>query len=125
MRFLIFLILFIPTLGMAAGNDKDPEAVAQEIDFSEPPFWMFTYDEYSDLQEPQKKFYLENAGPAIRKIDGLENILQSKLDEAPEWYKSWDGIAKQVYIACRNEKLNGACKELAAVRVSTLKMKVP
>lgn len=121
--FILLLCLVAPLSAFSSQVEKDPEALPEEVDFSEPPFWMFTYDEFSDLQGFQKRYYVKNAGPAIRKIEGLESVSQEKWQEASEWYKTWDHIARRVYIACRSPKLEKSCKALASVRKEALKLK--
>lgn len=123
-RLLVFLLIFAFSNSFAEGKvEKDPEALPEAIDFSEPPFWMFTYDEFSDLQPFQKKYYIEKALPAIRKIEGMEDLASARWMEASEWYKTWDAIAKQVYVACRTKKLESRCRDLASIRKEALKLK--
>lgn len=114
-----FLTLgFSPMTSFAADTEAKPDI----IDMSEPPFWMSSYEEFSDLQADQKEFYLDKFFPLSVKLPGLEKLSKEKLKDATEWFQSWNSLRRKVYEACREPGLNAACEEIADVRISALSM---
>lgn len=124
MRISIFVLVLCASLismGMAHAEDKD--AMPEEINMSEPPFWMASYDEFKDLQKFQKDYYLEKLGPELRKVPSLEEISDSKIQEAGEWYRDWNIIMRKLYVACRDKSLEATCAKVAKVRIDALNAK--
>lgn len=120
--FLLVVIASFLSMGSAHASGADTEALPEEVNLREPPFWMASYDEFKDLQPSQKDFYLEKLGPELRKILALENTTQAKLAEAAEWYKSWNSIEKKLYVACRDKKIEKDCDRIAEVRLAALSL---
>jgi hypothetical protein len=97
------------------------EALAKEArDMSEPPFIMSSYDEFTDLQKEQKDLYLKELALSFKDVPSLKANDTAKLDEASEWYASWDLIRKSVYDYCDENAAAKVCEKLADLRVKTL-----
>lgn len=108
-----FLLLSLLTVSLAARAEG-------EIDLSSAPIYMTSFDEYKNYQPDQKEYYLTHMVPALQKIDKLESITRESMEEASDWYKSWDGIRLKLYRACQNKKLQKKCEEIADIRIQTL-----
>lgn len=115
----ILSVLSISFNASAQRKEQDPASVAEEINFKREPFWMIAYDKLETIRPAQKDYYLENVGPAIRNVQGLENISQEQLSDASTWYKDWEKIMRRVYKTCANKTLEKACNEVAKVRLET------
>lgn len=100
----------------------DPEARPDVIDMSVPPFWMFSYEEFSDMQQAQKDFYLEKFVPLAAKVPGLEKISKEKMKDATEWFQSWNILRRKIYESCKDPALSKTCESLADVRVDALNL---
>lgn len=97
------------------------EASAQAArDMSEPPFIMSSYDEFNDFQKEQKESYLKEMVLTFKDVPALKVHDAAKLEEASEWYASWDLIRKSVYDYCDENQTAKVCKNLADLRVKTL-----
>lgn len=117
-----FFLLVCAVSLQATAAEIDSEALPPEMDMSEPPFWMSSYDEYKDFQPSQKEYYIANLIPALNKISGLESVSNESMEEASEWYRKWDGIRLKLYKACQKEELSEKCDEVAEVRVKALNL---
>lgn len=89
-------------------------------DMSEPPFIMSSYDEFHDFQKEQKESYLKEMVLTFKEVPALQVHDAAKLEEAAEWYASWDVIRKSVYDYCDENLKAKVCKNLADLRVKTL-----
>lgn len=89
-------------------------------DMSEPPFFMSSYDEFNDFQKEQKESYLKEMVLTFKEVPALKVHDAAKLEEASEWYASWDLIRKSVYDYCDENQTAKVCKNLADLRVKTL-----
>ncbi|WP_413290287.1 hypothetical protein [Bdellovibrio sp. HCB337] len=117
----VVLVNFLAASLAMAGKDILPsqEPDSSPINMSEPPFWMSSYDAFKDLRESQKDYYLEKVLPLITQIPSLNKKTKKDLDEAREWYQSWDQIRKKVYIYCQDKSVEKTCNEIADVRLKT------
>ncbi|UOE99819.1 hypothetical protein [Bdellovibrio reynosensis] len=111
---MIFILVFIGYLNLSMAADK--------IDMSAPPFWMSSYDEFKDLRADQKEFYLEKLQVSLKSIPGLEKTSKSKLEEAAEWYQTWNSIRRKLYQACQDKELVKECEQIADIRIQALDM---
>nr|WP_295903293.1 hypothetical protein [uncultured Bdellovibrio sp.] len=93
-----------------------------EIDMSEPPFWMPSYEEFNDLQPAQKDFYLEKFMPLVAKVPGLEKLSKEKMKDATEWFQTWNSVRRKLYEACQDSSIHATCEEIADVRIDALNM---
>ena len=89
-------------------------------DMSEPPFIMSSYDEFHDFQKEQKESYLKEMVLTFKEVPALQTHNAAKLEEASEWYASWDLIRKSVYDYCDENLKAKVCKNLVDLRVKTL-----
>lgn len=92
------------------------------IDLSEPPFWMFSYDEFKDLQNDQKSFYLGQVESELKKIPTLNSLTKDGIKEASEWSEGWDIMQRKLYRACTEKSHQKTCERLADLRVQALDM---
>ncbi|XGC81428.1 hypothetical protein ACES2L_02880 [Bdellovibrio bacteriovorus] len=111
---LIFILVFIGYLNSSLAADK--------IDMSAPPFWMSSYDEFKDLRADQKEFYLQKLEVSLKAIPSLEKTSREKLNEAAEWYQTWNSIRRKLYEACQNKELLKECDQIAEIRLQALDM---
>ncbi|QDK36673.1 hypothetical protein [Bdellovibrio sp. NC01] len=94
------------------------------LDMSEPPFYMPSYDEFKNLQQDQKEFYLDKVLPLAKDLPNLGKLNKSQLDEASEWYEGWGDIRKKVYLSCQDDKDNEeTCDKLVDLRVDAINLK--
>lgn len=111
---LIFILVLIGYLNLSIAADK--------IDMSAPPFWMSSYDEFKDLRADQKEFYLQKLEGSLKTIPGLEKTSKEKLQEAAEWYQTWNSIRRKLYEACQDKDLSKECQEISQIRIQALDM---
>ncbi|MBS1968863.1 MAG: hypothetical protein JSU04_01060 [Bdellovibrionales bacterium] len=117
---IIVLNLLAASLAFASKDilpSQEPDSTP--IDMSKPPFFMSSYDTFHDLQDSQKDFYLANILPLLNKIPSLSQKTKKDLDEARDWYQSWDQIRKKVYEYCQDQTVQKTCDEIADVRLKT------
>jgi hypothetical protein len=95
-------------------------ASSDEINMSEPPFWMSSYEEFKDLQQFQKDLYLEKLLPYLSKIPALDPVTKKQLQDATEWYQDWNRIRVRVYRACQDKEMLKTCEEIADIRLQAL-----
>lgn len=95
-------------------------AASDEINMSEPPFWMSSYEEFKDLQQFQKDLYLEKLQPYLSKIPALDPVSKKQLLDATEWYQDWNRIRARVYRACQDKEMLKTCEEIADIRLQAL-----
>jgi len=94
------------------------------VDLSEPPFWMPSYEEFSDLKPDQKSFYVNTLHPALSQIPALKTKTLDQLKEAGKWQESWDYIRTKIYQFCKDKENDKeaikTCEAIANVRTQTL-----
>ncbi|WP_373998924.1 hypothetical protein [Bdellovibrio bacteriovorus] len=117
--FIVVLFLSMMSMGVAKA------AESSEIDMSAPPFWMSSYEEFKDLREEQKKFYLEKLVQEFKKVDALDKVTLHELKEAAEWTPSWNTIRRKLYVACQEKEMEKTCEEIADLRIAALEMGSP
>lgn len=114
MRSLTIVILLILS-GLA--NAKGP---VKKINFSEPPFWMASFEEFSDLRKAQKELYLNGLLSQINKTKGLRQVNQSEILAASKKSADWEKLMTLIYEFCGEVKNKKTCFEIAQVRIKTL-----
>lgn len=115
MKFIFSLVLtalFVAPLTVRAEDAK--------IDFSAPPFWMFSYDEFQGLRDVQKKVYLNEFHGKARKLPSLSSLKQKEVDEAAGWEETWDSLMTKVYGDCGKKENSAICHGLEEVRFDVL-----
>ncbi|QLY25648.1 hypothetical protein [Bdellovibrio sp. KM01] len=121
---IVLALVFISISSLAEEVDMASSVVpappSDEINMSEPPFWMSSYDEFHDLQSVQKEFYLEKLLPYLSGIPGLNPVSKKQLLEASEWYQGWNHIRKKVYVSCQDKERIKTCEEIANIRLQAL-----
>lgn len=108
-----------PYPGSAA---KDVNAPGEEINMSEPPFWVSSYEEFQDLQKFQKDFYIEKLLPLLKEVPRLEPVSKKQLQEASEFFQEWNRIRKKIYEACQEKNMKKDCAKISDVRLQTLNL---
>ena len=108
-----------PRPGSAA---KDVNAPGEEINMSEPPFWVSSYEEFQDLQKFQKEFYLEKLLPLLKEVPRLEPVSKKQLQEASEFFQEWNRIRKKIYEACQEKNMKKECTKIGDVRLQALNL---
>ena len=97
------------------------EALAKDVrDMSKPPFIMSSYDEFNDMQKEQKEAYLKALELSFKAIAPLKENDSKKLEEASEWYPTWDHIRKVVYDYCEAKDAEKNCDKLIDLRIKIL-----
>lgn len=122
---IVSAILLCTTSSYADKSNKSDivvPAATDEINMSEPPFWMSSYEEFNDFQPEQKEFYLEKLLPYLSKIPTLDPVSKKQLKDASEWFQDWNRIRKRVYMACQDKEMFKTCEEIADIRLQTLDM---
>lgn len=99
---------------------KDVNAPGEEINMSEPPFWVSSYEEFQDLQKFQKDFYLDKLYPHLKEIPQLEPVSKKELHEASEFYQEWNRIRKKIYVACQDKEMKKECSKIGHIRLQAL-----
>lgn len=120
---LLVIILTLGELSLAAKEilpSQEPDS--SPINMSEPPFWMSSYDEFKDLQDSQKSYYLEKLLSAMEKVPALKTKTKEDLTEASEWYQSWNQIRKKIYEYCQDQTVLKTCEDIADIRLQALDM---
>lgn len=108
-----------PRPGNAA---KDINAPGEEINMSEPPFWVSSYEEFQDLQKFQKDFYLEKLLPHLKEVPRLEPVSKKQLQEASEFFQEWNRIRKKIYEACQEKNMKTECAKIEEIRLQALNL---
>ncbi|MFM6928318.1 MAG: hypothetical protein ACKOX6_07630 [Bdellovibrio sp.] len=108
-----------PLPGVAA---KDINAPGEELNMSEPPFWVSSYEEFQDLQKFQKDFYLEKLLPLLKEVPRLEPVSKKQLQEASEFFQEWNRIRKKIYEACQEKDMKKECRKIENIRLQALNL---
>jgi hypothetical protein len=121
---IVVALLLISITSLAEEVDMSssvaPAQASDEINMSEPPFWMSSYDEFNDLQPIQKELYLEKLLPYLSEIPGLDPVSKKQLMESSEWHQGWNHIRKKVYMSCQDKERLKTCEEIADIRLQAL-----
>ncbi|MBX3033363.1 MAG: hypothetical protein KF865_05500 [Bdellovibrionaceae bacterium] len=113
----IFSLMMVVLLGFGVAR---PAGAAQR----EPPFRMASYDEFSDWDDEQKKFYLKELSEQIVEIPSLNLLKQANLEEASVWAEGWDVIESKLNRACDDNKdLTDICDDIAEIRQETFALR--
>ncbi len=123
---LSLLLIFLASASLHLFFIQQAEAddeKASPINLSEPPFWMFSYDELKDLKENQKSFYLKNIEAELKKISTLGKVTEDFLIEASQWYERWNILQRKVSRACLEKQSTNTCSKLARLRLQTLDLR--
>ncbi|MFS4460364.1 hypothetical protein [Bdellovibrio sp. HCB2-146] len=119
--FVFVLNMFIAEYSSAAKViDASVKTDESRIDFNKPPFWMFTYDEFADLNQEQKDFYLEKFLSKLKDIPLLQEVTKTELNEAAEWAASWKDLQVKLYRYCQDKQALKKCENIADVRLQAL-----
>jgi hypothetical protein len=116
------LILAAVVLFSMMGVNHASAETSTPVDMSAPPFWMPSYEEFSDLQPDQKSFYVNTLHPALSQIPALKTKTLDQLKEAGKWQESWDYIRTKIYQYCQNKDVKKNCEAIAQVRTQALAM---
>ncbi|WP_374029090.1 hypothetical protein [Bdellovibrio bacteriovorus] len=123
LKLLLLGLLAFLMMGTASFASAEVLQVGEDkIDMAEPPFWMSSYDEFKDLRPEQKTFYLEALTKALPKVPSLEGTDKHTLEEAAEWYQSWNILRRKLYVSCHKSSLHETCQKIAALRKEALGM---
>lgn len=130
MRKYILLILLAFVINVLASEysqaakviDGSKESTIQAVNFDEPPFYMFTYDEFADLQSFQKDFYLEKFRVALAQVPALQNTTKENMKEAAEWADSWKQMQTKLYQFCGEKDSQKVCDDISDIRIQALDM---
>jgi hypothetical protein len=112
------LVALVPSISAADYSSVNVRAV----NFSEPPFWMLSFDEFKDLRPEQKNFYIKRLREELLKIPQSPSLSQDQWSEAKKDSKSWSQFMTKVYQFCMQNKKTKACAKLTDTRVATLEM---
>jgi hypothetical protein len=93
-----------------------------EIDMSEPPFWVSSYDEFKDLSKEQKAFYIGKLGSAIKLIPSLKKMKKDDFLQASKDEEAWSEMRKKVYLYCADKTVVKNCESFAAIRKQALEL---
>lgn len=119
--FIFVLNMFIAEYSSAAKViDATIKTGEDRINFDVPPFWMFTYDEFADLNQEQKDFYLEKFFPQLKDIPLLQEVTKSELNDAAEWAASWKDLQVKLYRYCQDKQAVKKCETIAETRIQAL-----
>lgn len=99
-----------------------PSSTATAIDMYAPPFWVSIYEEYSELHEKQKSYYLKNLLPVLHKVPALKKMTDVQLLDASMTAESWNKMRVKVYEFCQRKSNKKTCEELADVRIKMLEI---
>ena len=102
--------------------DGTKESTLPKIDLSKPPFYMFSYEEFTDLQQEQKDFYLEKFQVALAQVPALQNTTKENLKDAAEWNETWDKMAIKLYEFCGEKDSQKVCDDISEIRLDALYM---
>lgn len=90
------------------------------VNFEEPPFIMFSYDEFSDVRDVQKKAYLESFMKKVTRLPSLETLKPAQLEEASVWEESWVALMEKTYSDCQLKENDAVCRDLTQIRLDVL-----
>lgn len=102
--------------------DGSKESTIQPVNFDVPPFYMFNYDEFSDLQSFQKDFYIEKFQLALAQVPALQNTTKENMKEAAEWAESWKQMQTKLYQFCGEKDSQKVCDDISDIRIQALDM---
>lgn len=123
MRTLFATLILIALSSGSFANDAQPTEKAEtaKINFQEPPYWMFSYDEFQGLRDEQKKTYLEGFLKLAKKLPATSTLTKKDLDEAGVWDESWENLMTKVYRDCATKEAQALCDDIAEVRMDVLR----
>jgi|GEM_PF-1791689 hypothetical protein len=107
---LVFVINVLASEYSHAATGYDP---------SVPPFYMMSYEEFGDLQQDQKDFYVEKFQVALAQVPALQNTTKKDIQEAAEWSSSWDRMGKKLYEFCGEKDSQKVCDNISDIRMQT------
>lgn len=119
----LFTMIHLGAAQLVFAEKAAPSAPVQSvasIDMENPPFWLFSFEEFSDLQEEQKSFYITNLHSKLSKVPSLKQKTKVQLSDALQTENSWDQIRRKVYEFCQKKSALKTCEGLADVRLQAL-----
>lgn len=122
MRILRLMTLFVVFFSVEIAMADKPVITAAPvtIDYSAPPFWLASYDEFKNLKQQQKAFYLGKLYPEFNKIPALKATTRGALIESSRVSDQWLEIRKKLYEYCADKSVVKTCDEIADLRVQAL-----
>ncbi len=115
--FLFLLLAFSSTWASAQVIPIIFDKSEEKRDLREPPYWISSYDEFNDLQDEQKKFYLLHLFPQLEKVPETKKMSTADLESASLWYQDWDRMRSKISKYCDQNKDPDLCGEIADVRL--------
>lgn len=97
-------------------------AESEKIDFAEPPYWMPSFDEISDLAWSQKNYYFKNALPLLKKMNSYNKTSEADLKNWVADRTDWEKLMTNVYTECTKPTPDKSCKKLEDVRVDAINL---
>lgn len=91
-----------------------------KINFSEPPYWMMSFDEISDMPWHQKDYYFKKLNPALQKIPELKGLKKNKLKNWVADRNDWEKLMTTVYEECSDKDSEKLCKILENIRIDAI-----
>ena len=121
LRLFLTFSVFSFSVFLIQNLQAEPEQ-SSNIDLSEPPFWMFSYDEFKDLQQDQKSFYLSHIETELKTVPSLKDVTKAGLSEASQWHEGWNIIQRKFYRACQEKDHQKTCERMENLRLQALEM---
>lgn len=90
--------------------------------FSEPPFWLFSYEEFTDMQANQKKLYLRELMPLLKKVPEFKKIKESSVASWSANKTDWEEMMDKVYKHCSQKSAPKYCEKMADIRLKAINM---
>lgn len=131
MKTTIISLLLIVSLSAFANKTESTEVATTppveksefaKIDFAEPPYWMPSFDEISDLAWTQKNYYFKNALPLLKKMDAFNKTSETDLKNWVSDRTDWEKLMTHVYTECGKPTPDKSCKKLEDVRVDAINL---
>lgn len=103
--------------------------VQAEIDLGEPPFYMMSHFELTEVTPSQRKYYLEKLPEFLKRLKSSrtfvasEGITPDRVRRASENEDAWENLMLQVYRACQDSLNKNACDHLLTVREKAIDMR--
>lgn len=98
------------------------KAESTKIDFTEPPYWMPSFDEISDLAWSQKNFYFKKALPHLKKLEAHKKTSENDLKDWVADRGEWEKLMTDVYTECNKKTPDKICKKLEDVRIDAINL---
>lgn len=119
----IFAQVFLVSLA-STGNEGaiKPSRDHSVINMEEPPFWLSSFEEFSDLRESQKEFYLKKLDTALDKVPALKGTTIEDLATATKSAEKWGALRLKIYEFCAEKAQSKVCENISEIRLQALDM---